>query len=92
MSSFPFPTQVVYEGAADQLRVAVDVAPAEIDDVSVEAGSRRLRLIVDRRDGAGVAERTVTPLPWGIVFGDDREAVYNNGVLSVSLETVPRRR
>ncbi|MBZ6495791.1 Hsp20/alpha crystallin family protein [Natrinema longum] len=84
-ASFPVPTQFVYEGRADRFRAAVDVAPATIDDVTVEVGPRRLRIAVDRPDG--VAERTVTPLPPDLVFGDERTAVYNNGVLSVSLET-----
>jgi len=97
-ASFPFPTQVVYDGAADRLRAAVDVAPAAMDDVTVAVGSRRLRIAVDRGESAAggldgdesddrVVERTVTPLPPGLEFGDDRRAVYNNGVLTVSLET-----
>lgn len=87
---FPFPTQVIYDASADQLRVAVDVDPAPIDDVTVEAGPRRLRIAVDR--DAGIAERTLTPLPRDLVFSDDRVAVYNNGVLTVRLETAPQRR
>ncbi|QCC59261.1 Hsp20/alpha crystallin family protein [Natrinema thermotolerans] len=101
-ASFPFPTQVVYDGTSDRLRAAVDVAPAATDDVTVEVGSRRLRIAVDRGDSVEVGdqhgdeqtasddrivERTVTPLPPGLEFGDDRHAFYNNGVLTVSLET-----
>ncbi|OLZ39689.1 hypothetical protein A6E15_01235 [Natrinema saccharevitans] len=100
-ASFPFPTQVVYEGSADRLRAAVDVAPAAMDDVTVAVGSRRLRIAVDRGESAfdghdgdanpesddRVVERTVTPLPPGLEFGDDRRAFYNSGVLTVSLET-----
>jgi len=89
-ASFPYPTQVVYDGRADELRVAVDIAPATREDVTVEAGARRLRVAVARDDDR--AERTVRPLPADHVFGDDREAVYNHGVLSVTLETVERRR
>ncbi|WP_254762043.1 Hsp20/alpha crystallin family protein [Natrinema marinum] len=89
-TSFPYPTQVVYDGPADRLRITVDVAPATVDDLTVEAGPRRLRITVARGDD--VAERTVTPLPRGLAFGADREGVYNNGVLTLSLETVPRRR
>ncbi|SEW15020.1 hypothetical protein SAMN05216285_2681 [Natrinema salifodinae] len=87
---FPFPTQVVYDGPADRLRVAVDLAPAPLDDVTVEADSRRLRIAVER--GGAVTERTLTPLPPGLAFGDERQAIYNNGVLSVSLGTRPRPR
>jgi HSP20 family molecular chaperone IbpA len=99
-ASFPFPMQIVYEGTNDRVRAAVDIAPAARDDVTVEVGSRRLRIAVDRgervtdgRPGDGPdgsddrVERTVTPLPPGLEFGDDRRAVYNNGVLTVSLET-----
>jgi|GEM_PF-670111 len=84
-TSFPFPTQVVYDGPADRLRVTVDVDPAPADDVTVEVGARRLRIAVDRDDG--VVDRTLTPLPPTLVLRDDHEAVYNNGVLTVSLET-----
>lgn len=120
-ASFPYPTQFVYEGAADRFRAAVDVAPAAMDDVTVEAGSNRLRIAVDRGSraddgqrgdghavaaddpwrsdgdpdaaaaGGAVVERTVTPLPEDLEFGDDRRAFYNNGVLTVVLETVERR-
>ncbi|PGF16431.1 hypothetical protein CP556_10075 [Natrinema sp. CBA1119] len=95
-TSFPYPTQVVYDGRVDEVRAAVDVAPAALEDVTVEVGSRRLRIRV-ASDGADHdtnddAERIVTPLPRELVFGDDREAVYNNGVLSVTLETVERWR
>lgn len=83
--------QVVYDGPADRLRVVVDVDPATREDVTVEVGARRLRIAV-ARDGDDIAERTVTPLPPDLGFGDDREAICNNGVLTVSLETVPRRR
>ncbi|AGB30422.1 hypothetical protein C488_04337 [Natrinema pellirubrum DSM 15624] len=98
-ASFPFPTQVVYEASAERLRAAVDVAPAAMDDVTVEVGSRRLRFAVDRAGTDGhlgdettttddqTLERTVTPLPPGLEFGADRHAFYNNGVLTVSLET-----
>ncbi|QLK27572.1 Hsp20/alpha crystallin family protein [Natrinema zhouii] len=85
-TSFPYPTQIVYDGRADELRVAVDVAPTAREDVMVEAGARRLRIAITRE--ADLAERTVTPLPPGHVFGDDREAIYNHGVLSVTLEAV----
>ncbi|MGQ3411324.1 Hsp20/alpha crystallin family protein [Natrinema sp. LN54] len=85
VASFPYPMQFVYEGPADRLRAAVDVAPAAIDDVTVEVGSRRVRIAVDC-DG-DIAERTVTPLPPGLAFGDDRQASYNNGVLTLSIET-----
>ena len=83
--------QVVYDGSADRVRVAVDVDPATHEDVTVEVGARRLRIAV-ACDGDDIADRTVTPLPPDLAFGDDREAVYNNGVLSVSLETVSRGR
>ena len=89
-ASFSYPMQVVYDGRADRLCVTVDVAPAALEDVTVEVGARRLRITVDRGDE--VAERSLTPLPRGHAFGDDRAAVYNNGVLSVTLAAVERRR
>lgn len=88
-TSFPYPLQIVYDGRTDRLRVAVDVAPADCEDLTVAVGSRRLRIAVATDDGG---ERTLTPLPRGIAFGDDREAIYNNGILTITLETTRRRR
>ena len=91
-TTFPFPVRALYDHTADRLRVVVDVSPATIDDLAVEADSRRVRLEIDR-DGERYT-RVLSPLPsiparWG--FGDDRSAVYNNGVLTVTLETTRRR-
>ncbi len=82
------PDAVRLRGTADRFRAVVDVAPAGIDDVTIEADSRRLRLTVDRGDH--VLERTVTPLTSDLAFGEDREASYNNGILTISLVTRPR--
>ncbi|ELY54033.1 hypothetical protein [Natronolimnohabitans innermongolicus] len=86
-AAFPFPVRLVHDRAADRLEVAVDVLPADVDELTVEASASRLRLTVRR--GGERAQRTLSA-PDRRAFGDDRRAVYNNGVLSVSLETVPR--
>ncbi|MDQ2051009.1 Hsp20/alpha crystallin family protein [Natronolimnohabitans sp. A-GB9] len=83
-TAFPFPLRLTHDRSAGRLEAVVDVFPADVDDLTVEASAKRLRLVIDR-DGERT-ERTV-PAPGRFVFGDDREAVYNNGVLSVSLET-----
>lgn len=88
-ASFPFPVQLVFEGSADRLCVTVDVAPATADDLTVEVGSSRLRIAVN--DGPDIADCTLTPLPSDLAFGDDRHATYNNGVLTIILETQARR-
>ena len=90
---FPFPVRILYDRAADRLRVAVDAAPASVDDLTVEAGASRVRIEI-ARDGERYV-RVLSPLsaiPSRRVFGGGRRAVYNNGVLTVSLETTRRRR
>ena len=89
-NTFPFPVRVHHDRTAERLRVAVDVFPAAIDDVTVEVGSRKLRVTVDRTGKS--YERQLSPPSDRYVFGDDRRAIYNNGVLSVTLETDRRDR
>ncbi|QSX00131.1 Hsp20/alpha crystallin family protein [Haloterrigena alkaliphila] len=92
-TTFPFPTRVLSDRVDDCVRVVVDVSPAAVDDLTVEAGTTRVRIEIDR-DGERYA-RVFSPLPSlppRRGFGDDRSAVYNNGVLTVSLETTRRRR
>lgn len=84
------PTQAVYDRGAGRVTVAVDVAPAAIDDITVTASSSRLYLRIDRGDT--VFERSVTPPVPRHAFTDEREAVYNNGVLTVSVGTTRRSR
>ena len=81
----PFPTRVAYDRASGALMVVVDAHPATIDDVAVAACSSRLRIRIEH-DGS-VYDRTVSPPVQGRTFTDDREAVYNNGVLSVTVGT-----
>ncbi|MEY7848904.1 Hsp20/alpha crystallin family protein [Natrarchaeobius sp. A-rgal3] len=82
----PFRTRVVYDRSAERLRIAVD-AFADDADVSVAADSSRVRIRLER--AGGVYDRTI-PSPSHRRFTDDREAVFNNGVLTVTLETAPR--
>ncbi|WP_339102207.1 Hsp20/alpha crystallin family protein [Haloterrigena salinisoli] len=89
---FPFPVRILHDHTADRLAVVADVSPAEIDDLTVEAGATRVRIAIDRDDER--CARILSPLasiPSRWAFGDDRSAVYNNGVLTVSLETTRRR-
>ena len=86
-TGFPFPIQVVHDRSDDRLEAVVDIHPADADDLTVEASASQLKLTVECEDER--AEQTLTP-PDRHAFGDDRTAVYNNGVLSVTLETVPR--
>lgn len=84
-TTFPFPVRIHHDRAAERLRVAVDAFPEAIDDVTVEVGPRKLRITIDR---AGESyERTISPPSVRYGFGCDRRALYNNGVLSVTLET-----
>lgn len=83
-TAFPYPVRLDHDRSSDRFEAVVDVLPAAVDDLTVEASSRRLHLTIDR-DGERV-ERSL-PAPDAYRFGDDRDAVYNNGVLTVSLET-----
>ena len=83
-ATFPFPVRILSDD--DALEVIVDVSPADIDDLTVEAGSTRVRIAIEH--GGERYVRVLSPLvsirsPGR--FGA-RSAVYNNGVLTVSLE------
>lgn len=82
------PTRLVHDSSLNRLAVVVDVLPATADDLSVTVGSTQLRITCELPDGS--YERTVVS-PRGYWFTDERNAIYNNGVLSVSLGTVHRR-
>lgn len=81
----PFPTRLAYDRSSGELTIVVDALPATIDDVAVAACSNRVRIRIER-DGT-VYDRTVSPPIRGRVFTTDREAAYNNGVLSVTVGT-----
>lgn len=77
------PTQFVYDSSSGRIDVVVDVSPATIDDLAVAAGPRRLRLRIEVGDDE--LERTFAPPAPELRFDGDREASYNNGVLTVSV-------
>ncbi|ADB62240.1 hypothetical protein Htur_3377 [Haloterrigena turkmenica DSM 5511] len=88
----PFPVRILHDRTADRLEIVADVSPAEIDDLTVEAGATRVQIAIDRDDERYA--RVLSPLasiPLRRAFGDGRSAVYNNGVLTISLETTRRR-
>ena len=90
-ATFPFPVRIRSDGD-DSLEVVVDASPAEIDDLTVEAGSTRVRIAIDH--GGDRYVRVLSPLQSIRSrgrFGAAR-AVYNNGVLTVALETTRRGR
>lgn len=81
----PRPTQYYYDSATDRVDVVVDVSPADLEDLTVLVGEQRLELRIDGHDGVDErAFRTPTD-EW--CFADDHEAVYNNGVLTISVGT-----
>ncbi|WP_440770854.1 Hsp20/alpha crystallin family protein [Natronorubrum sp. DTA28] len=85
-----FPTRAVHDRSAGRLTVVVDALPASIDDITVTASSRRIYLRIEHEDTT--FERAVSPPVRLEEFTDDREAVYNNGVLTVTVGTERRLR
>ncbi|MCU4741081.1 hypothetical protein OB960_06670 [Halobacteria archaeon AArc-xg1-1] len=79
------PTRLVHDSSANRLAVVVDVLPATVDDLTVTVGSTQLRVTCELPDE--YYERTIVP-PRRHRFTDERKAIYNNGVLSVSIGTV----
>lgn len=85
-----FPSRAVYDRDSGRLTIVVDAMPVAAEDITVTAGSKRIHLRIDC--GERVFERAVTPPAPARVFTDDREAVYNNGVLTVTVGTSRRYR
>ncbi|APX98046.1 hypothetical protein [Natronorubrum daqingense] len=83
--SFPFPVRVQHDRPANEFRLVADIYPTQNDDLTVHVGTNRVRLAV--ASGDAVFERTIAPLPSRRVFGDDHRGAYNNGVLTLTLET-----
>ncbi|MCU4752437.1 Hsp20/alpha crystallin family protein [Halobacteria archaeon AArc-curdl1] len=86
--TFSLPTRVVHEPEADRFSVVVETRGATLEDITVAVGSQTIRLEVD-----GLMQHVdefVPPSPERS-FGDDRQAHYHNGILTISVETVPRR-
>ena len=81
----PFPTRVAYDRSSGEVTVVVDAHPATVDDVAVAACSSRIQIRIER-DGT-VYDRSISPPVYGRRFTDDRNAVHNNGVLTVTVGT-----
>ena len=83
-----FPTRCLYDRTGESMTVVVDAAPATGDDITVAVSDRRIRIGVSRA-GDDVSW-DVTPPTYRHRFGDDREARYVNGVLTVTVGTERR--
>ncbi|WP_265108956.1 Hsp20/alpha crystallin family protein [Halosolutus halophilus] len=88
--TYSLSARCLYDRSTQRLTVVVDAAPADVDDVTVEAGTTRVRIAVARE--ARDAVWTVTPPTRRHGFTDEREAHYHNGVLTVSIGTDRRWR
>ena len=83
-----YPARCLYDRSANRLTIAVDAAPADLGDVSVAAGTGRVRIAVALAETDLVW--TVTPPTRRHEFTDERTAHYNNGVLTVTIGTTRR--
>ncbi|WP_247731064.1 Hsp20/alpha crystallin family protein [Halovivax limisalsi] len=79
------PTQYYYDSATDRVDVVLDVSPAHREDLTVLVGEERLEVHIDADEGVDERAFRTPTADW--TFGEDHEAVYNNGVLTVSVET-----
>ena len=79
------PTYLHYDSRADRLTICLDVAPADVEDVSVATGRNRAEITVER--SGGVWERSFDPPTDEHVFEGNQRARYKNGILTVTLET-----
>lgn len=84
------PTRAIHDPSNERVEIAVDVAPADPDDCTVAVGPDRV--VIECEDAPETYERVVSPPSPRHVFDGKRRATYNNGVLSVSLETDRRVR
>lgn len=86
--SLSVPERAEYHSSARRLEVVVDVFPADPADLTVAAGPRRLRIVAEH--AGETYERVLSPPDRERRFTEDRRAVYNNGVLTVSVGMAPR--
>lgn len=85
VESRSLPIQRTYEESTGRFTVVVDVFPATIDDLAVRVSSRRARLELDHP--WGTFERSFRPPEGRAIADGDRRAVFNNGVLRISVPT-----
>ena len=78
------PTRCFADSRADRVTVVIDVSPADPEDLRLFVGEDRLIL---RVDAPGWTEARAYRPESVAALGDDHEAVYNNGVLTVTMET-----
>lgn len=84
-----WPTQLLYDSSSGRVDVIVDVSPASPDELTVAVGSSTILLQFDGEDGYS-DELTFSPPSPQHRFDGEHRAIYNNGVLSVSVETATR--
>ena len=78
------PMRCYADSCDERVTVVIDVSPADPDDLRLFVGEDRLVLRVDAP--GWTEERAIRPESVA-TLGDDHEAVYNNGVLTVTMET-----
>ena len=78
------PARCFGDSRTDRVTVVIDVSPADPDDLRLFVGEDRLVL---RVDAPGWTESLAFRPKSVDTFGDDHDAVYNNGVLTVTMET-----
>jgi len=85
----PTPARCLYDRTTQELTIVVDTSPADADDISVSAGTTRVRIAVSHDEYDLV--RTIRPPAHRAGFSSDQTAVLNNGVLTVTIGTTARQ-
>jgi len=83
------PVRHLYDPNNTQLTIVADLLPTPLEEISVHAGPNRVRL--EWPVETGTANRSFSPPTDDHRFADERQAVYHNGVLTVTVEITARK-
>ncbi len=82
------PVRHLYDPNRTQLTIVADLLPTPLEEISVHAGPNRVHL--EWPVETGTAERSFSPPTEAHRFAGERQAVYHNGVLTITVEVRAR--